>query len=237
MTEALGLIEVIGYPPAVEAADSALKAANVKLGSITKVDGGIMTVQIFGDVGAVKAAVDAAGIAAARVGEVRATHVIPRLAPALSHVFFENEPKKSVKTQPVSEKDIFQPIDEKTVREPSQPIGTDKAEIGIAPINDLEKSESQEISQVVSGYDTVSDTGPVVVENQKEYLSEEQEIKPKLREDTVKFSPTALTKLSNTELKNLIASLGIKVAPRKLKSAKKEELIHIIIQFYKEGEN
>ncbi|MEG0012778.1 MAG: BMC domain-containing protein [Cellulosilyticaceae bacterium] len=206
MTEALGLIEVIGYPPAVEAADSALKAANVKLGSITKVDGGIMTVQIFGDVGAVKAAVDAAGIAAARVGEVRATHVIPRLAPALSRVFFENESKKPVKTQLISEE--YQPtshVVEKDIFQPSQTIGTDKADIGI-----------EHITQVVPGYDTVSDTGPVVVE---------------------KLSPTELTKLSNTELKNLIASLGIKVAPRKLKSAKKEELINMIIQFYKEGEN
>ncbi|MEG2894246.1 MAG: BMC domain-containing protein, partial [Niameybacter sp.] len=81
--EALGLIEVIGYPPAIEAADAALKAANVKLASITKVDGGIMTVQIMGDVGAVQAAVAAGGLAASRIGPLRATHVIPRVDTAL----------------------------------------------------------------------------------------------------------------------------------------------------------
>ncbi|MHC1750189.1 MAG: BMC domain-containing protein [Cellulosilyticaceae bacterium] len=78
-TKALGLIEVIGYVPAIEAADSALKAANVKLLGVDKVDGGIMTVKITGDVGAVNAAVAAASSSAAKIGTLRASHVIPRV--------------------------------------------------------------------------------------------------------------------------------------------------------------
>lgn len=77
--QALGLIEVVGYPPAVEAADAALKAANVTLLSIAKADAGIMTVEIIGDVGAVTAAVDAGARSAARIGLVRARHVISRV--------------------------------------------------------------------------------------------------------------------------------------------------------------
>jgi microcompartment protein CcmL/EutN len=77
--QALGLIEVVGYPPAVEAADAALKAANVTLLSIAKADAGIMTVEIVGDVGAVTSAVDAGARSAARIGLVRARHVIPRV--------------------------------------------------------------------------------------------------------------------------------------------------------------
>ena len=78
MINALGLIEVIGYPTVIEAADAALKAANVQLGGIVKVDGGIMTAQILGDVGAVKASVDAGAAAAERIGGLLAVHVIPR---------------------------------------------------------------------------------------------------------------------------------------------------------------
>ena len=78
-TKALGLIEVIGYVPAIEAADSALKAANVKLLGVDKVDGGIMTVKITGDVGAVNAAVAAASSSAEKIGTLRASHVIPRV--------------------------------------------------------------------------------------------------------------------------------------------------------------
>ena len=84
--QALGLIEVIGYPAAIEAADACMKAANVRLGGITKVGSGIVTVQIFGDVGAVKAAVDAGGKAAEKVGKVRATHVIPRADSAVFNI-------------------------------------------------------------------------------------------------------------------------------------------------------
>lgn len=78
--KALGMIEVYGYLAAVEALDSALKAANVNLLSVTKVKGGLVTVLVTGDVGAVKAAMDASSSAAERVGTVVSVHVIPRPA-------------------------------------------------------------------------------------------------------------------------------------------------------------
>ena len=81
--EALGMIEVMGLPPAIEGADSALKAANVVLLAIAKAGGGILTVEITGDVGAVTAAVDAGAAAAERVGTLRAKHVIPHVDESL----------------------------------------------------------------------------------------------------------------------------------------------------------
>lgn len=78
LSQALGLIEVIGYPTAIAAADAALKSADVHLTTITKVGSGIMTVQLTGDVAAVRSAVDTGGEEAKRVGKLRATHVIPR---------------------------------------------------------------------------------------------------------------------------------------------------------------
>ena len=76
--EALGLIETRGLVGAIEAADAMVKAANVTLVGQRLTGGGLVTVMVRGDVGAVKAAVDAGTAAATRVGEVVSTHVIPR---------------------------------------------------------------------------------------------------------------------------------------------------------------
>jgi len=76
--EALGMIETRGLVGAVEAADAMVKAANVKLMGKEQVGGGLVTVMVRGDVGAVKAATDAGASAAQRVGELISVHVIPR---------------------------------------------------------------------------------------------------------------------------------------------------------------
>ena len=76
--EALGLIETRGLVAAIEAADAMVKAANVVLVGTEKIGSGLVSIMVRGDVGAVKAAVEAGGSAASRLGEVIATHVIPR---------------------------------------------------------------------------------------------------------------------------------------------------------------
>jgi len=76
--QALGMIETRGLVGAIEAADAMVKAANVSLIGKVHVGGGLVTVFVRGDVGAVKAATDAGAAAAERVGEVKSVHVIPR---------------------------------------------------------------------------------------------------------------------------------------------------------------
>jgi ethanolamine utilization protein EutM len=76
--KALGLIETRGLVGAIEAADAMVKAANVKLIGKEKVGGGLVTVVVRGDVGAVRAATDAGAAAARRVGELISVHIIPR---------------------------------------------------------------------------------------------------------------------------------------------------------------
>ena len=76
--QALGMIETKGLVGSVEAADAMVKAANVTLTGKVLVGGGLVTVMVRGDVGAVKAAVDAGAAAAERVGELSSMHVIPR---------------------------------------------------------------------------------------------------------------------------------------------------------------
>lgn len=78
MIQAIGLVETKGFVAVVEAADAMLKAANVKLIKYQSIGGGYVTVIVEGDVGAVKAAVDAGAAAAKRVGELFSVHVIPR---------------------------------------------------------------------------------------------------------------------------------------------------------------
>ena len=76
--EALGMIETRGLVAAIEASDAMVKAADVELIGSEKIGSGLVSVMVRGDVGAVKAAVEAGGAAASRLGEVIATHVIPR---------------------------------------------------------------------------------------------------------------------------------------------------------------
>ena len=75
---ALGMIETKGLIASIEAMDQMLKAANVKIAGKEHVTGGYVAVMVRGDVGAVKAAVDAGAAAAQRVGELISVHVIPR---------------------------------------------------------------------------------------------------------------------------------------------------------------
>ena len=76
--EALGMIETKGLVGTIEAADAMVKAAKVTLMGKEKIGGGYVTVMVRGDVGAVKAAVDAGAAAAEKVGELVSVHVIPR---------------------------------------------------------------------------------------------------------------------------------------------------------------
>ncbi len=75
---ALGLVETKGLVGAIEAADAMVKAANVRLIGREQIGGGLVTVMVRGDVGAVKAATDAGAAAAGKIGEILSVHVIPR---------------------------------------------------------------------------------------------------------------------------------------------------------------
>lgn len=77
-SQAIGMIETRGYVPALAAADAMVKAANVEIVSRNEVGGGLVSVVVKGDVGAVKAATEAGSEAANQIGEVVSVHVIPR---------------------------------------------------------------------------------------------------------------------------------------------------------------
>ena len=81
-----GFIEVIGYIPAVAAADAMVKAADIQLAGTEVIGGAMLTVAIKGEIGAVRTAVDAGAAAAAKVGELVSVHVIPRPHPEVEFI-------------------------------------------------------------------------------------------------------------------------------------------------------
>lgn len=91
MSNSYGFIETKGFVGCVEAADAMVKAANVELVDQIEIGGGLVTVIIRGDVGAVKAAVDAGAEAAQKVGEVLSAHVIPRPNEGLLELFLNEK--------------------------------------------------------------------------------------------------------------------------------------------------
>jgi ethanolamine utilization protein EutM len=94
MSDAIGMIETKGYVGSVEASDAMVKAANVTLLKTVSIGGGLITVLAKGDVGSVKAAVDAGAKAATKVGEFVCSHVIARPHDELLDVFLGNGAKK-----------------------------------------------------------------------------------------------------------------------------------------------
>ena len=88
MSEAIGMIETKGYTGSVEATDAMAKAANITITKTIAIGGGLITVICKGDVASVKAAVDAGSKAAGKVGELVASHVIPRPHEDLGKIFF-----------------------------------------------------------------------------------------------------------------------------------------------------
>lgn len=150
---ALGLVETIGYVAAIEALDVCLKSASVEVVGIQKVGQGIVTIEVSGDVGAVKSAVEAAKYAAEKVGILRATHVIPRLHADVHDVLFKKEDIKSVEEETVheiEEKEIETEVEIKEIEDIQEVIEIDSVEVEVEEHNDkkdeLEKPNLSNLS-------------------------------------------------------------------------------------------
>lgn len=135
---ALGMIETRGLIGSIEAADAMLKAANVTLMNKTQVGGGLVTVMVCGDVGAVKAAVDAGAAAAERVGELLSVHVIPRPAADVESMLDPRKPEPTAAKLPLSQQapaEEEQSVDTAA----SEKLPTDAQELA-----EMESEESEE---------------------------------------------------------------------------------------------
>ena len=127
---ALGLVETIGYVAAIEALDVCLKSASVEVVGIQKVGQGIVTIEVSGDVGAVKSAIEAAKYAAEKVGVLRATHVIPRLHADVHDALFKKEDIKSAEEETIHEiEEIETEVEIKEIEDIQEEIEIDSVDV------------------------------------------------------------------------------------------------------------
>ena len=153
--KALGMIETRGLVASIEAADAMVKAANVTLTCKEHVGGGLVTVMVRGDVGAVKAAVDAGAAAAERVGELVSVHVIPRPHEELECMLTTPAPVTPTPKPPKEPEKVQEP----PVSEPPAPQPEPQPEPE-APAE--EKAEEGESLQLADLTDEVLEAMPVV---------------------------------------------------------------------------
>ncbi|WP_416188101.1 BMC domain-containing protein [Clostridium perfringens] len=261
MGKALGLIEFIGYVPAICAADTALKAASVDLIGIEKVTGGIVTVKITGDVDAVQAAVESAENYASRIGSLRSAHVIPRL---------DDEVENLLMNSKSSEEEIEEEIQEleEDIKEVCEEIREEITETIIEETESKEESlqedvveyvknvndEVEKISEKIEGESHLDEIEVFEISENKESSKESLEeviIKHELIEDKEEYSEDKTTenkeadsidikeisKMSVKELRKKIKSLNINITSNKLKSLKKKDLVDILLKYNEEGDS
>lgn len=196
---ALGLIETRGLIGAIEAADAATKAAEVKLVGKEKIRGGFVTIKVIGDVAAVKAAVDAGAAAAARVGELISTHVIPRPIGELEDLIYTKYDMPPIPPFTIQEQGEAKPAsqEEKVPSKRGRKPRAQKTESD-APTETVELSKlTQELS-----FDEINN-----ITDKEEYLK-------------------ALESLSVHQLRRLARKVeGLSIFGRQISMANKEKLI------------
>lgn len=218
--KALGMIEVYGYLAAVEALDSALKAANVSLVDVSKVRGGLVTVLVDGDVGAVKAAMDASAAAAQRVGTVVSVHVIPRPAEDVIRMLGGHKPAGDPGDGPGPKPETPSPKPEAPEPEPEEPKEETPEPKSEAPSPKPEEPKPK-----------AETSEPKPEASKPEPEKEKASAPPKAAE-----VPTleAMQAMSVQELRKLARELEVSNMSRaEIRYAKKQELIQKITEFEK----
>lgn len=214
--QALGMIETRGLVASIEGADAMLKAANVTLQCREYSGGGLVSVMVRGDVGAVKAAVDAGAAAAGRIGELISVHVIPRPHGDVEQILGHVHPEKP-------DNDPEGPDDhtEKTDNDPEGPADDPKE----PDVNlDIPEDNLKERDGVQSGAPDLPDTKPEV--------SSEATDPIKGKPASSLISLDEIGSKSVGELRNLAKKLGIDTLTREqIRSARKDVLLEGIKAF------
>lgn len=218
--KALGMIEVSGYLAAVEAADAALKAANVNLMGIEIVRAGICNVQVVGDVGAVQASVDAGKEASEALGLLRTVHVIPRPHEELLKLFPNLEDKKKAKTSEETKSN-----DDRSDK--NNKVHKDKIETSFMDVKDIK------INDIKSSKDV--DQEIIKLEKTLEnYKSKKEESIKKVKSKKEKVNYGAMKVES---LRNMVRNLKLpNMSNKQIKQEKKESLIKILQEYDEKGD-
>ena len=241
--EALGMIEVYGMVPAIEALDASVKAANVSMVDVICVKGGLVCTLVQGDVGAVKAAVDAGAAAAERIGKVLSIHVIPRPIESMKDMF-EADPEGSQKMARLKAEKQEEPEDPEDPQgpegptepdpEPTEPEKTEEAE----PEAPAEPAEAEEPAPEA---EPEAEPEEAAEEAQAEEAAEpeedaETEVADKQESDSASaaYTEEELKGMTIAQLRSIVAKEKIEIpSPLKWNKLKKQEMIQLILDFYK----
>ena len=237
---ALGMIETHGLVAAIEAADAMVKAANVSLTRKEEVGGGLVTVMVRGDVGAVKAATDAGAAAAERVGELISVHVIPRPHEELESILTDPDPGAAPEApEDDSDAEEEKPAQaEQTADDPEEP----EAEAIAEADGDGEKAEilpEDEASEEAERTDPEVPEETEVVEPEEAETEEAQPEEPEVttaaapgKAPVKVYKPGFLSSMSVVKLRELARKLGVdNMTKSYIRFAKKQELIEKILDF------
>ncbi|AWZ47743.1 carbon dioxide concentrating mechanism protein [Clostridiaceae bacterium 14S0207] len=208
---ALGLIETYGLVGAIEGLDVALKSANVSLIGREFVKGGRVTIEITGDVSAVKAAVEAAGAAVEKLGTLITTHVIARSDDEIWAMLENTKDKKNEQTE------------DKIVHEETKVVALNKDAV---ETKDEEKDTVTEIEEeIVLDEQKITDANKEILAYSEDNTSEEV-IEEKTREE--------LEVMRVQELRTLARKMELtSLTKKQIKFSKKEQLIQAILEHWK----
>ncbi len=222
--KALGLVETLGLVPAIEGADAAVKSADVELKGLEMIGAGLITIVIVGDISAVSSAVDAGKAAATRLGTVLSTTVIGRTAEGLETVLGPDPDPKATDPAPVP------PKAEPVLPEPPA-TGTQEV-TGKAPEVELETVPGKPLDAETKAETVIGKTPETEAET---VISEVPEKKAAVKK-TVDLA--ALKSMSVVKLRQFARKLpGLPLAQKKIKYARKKELIEAIVEYHRNEEN
>lgn len=221
--QALGMIETRGLVASIEGADAMLKAANVTLQCREYSGGGLVSVMVRGDVGAVKAAVDAGAAAAGRIGELISVHVIPRPHGDVEQILGHVHPEKS-DNDPEGPDGNPGGQDDHTEKPDNDPEGPDDDPKEPDVNLDIPEDNLKERDGVQSGAPDLPDTKPEVSSEATDPIAK----KPA----SSLISLDEIGSKSVGELRNLAKKLGIDTLTREqIRSARKDVLLEGIKAF------
>lgn len=245
--DSYGYVETRGLVTAIEAADAALKAANVTLTNYYYVKGGIVTIEVMGDVAAVNAAVDAAVESAKRLGNFLSSNVIARMAAETKKILISDNGKKSDEktvVQEKSEEKVIEETLEEKIEERSIVENTDKKEAIVEQTEDIVvKEPAQEIFEKAS--EEISEKIETI--EKMEDVLQKEEVKSELNDDNQENKEISLKKTSKKEeeikklrkeyqdtkvvdLKTKVNNLKLGYTWNQIKTMPKKKLIEILIK-------
>lgn len=233
MGNAIGLIETRGLVTAVEAVDVCLKAANVEFAFYKFTTGGLVCVIVSGEVGAVRAAVDAGGAAARKVGEVIAVHVIPRPAGDVVHVM-DNKIKREVVSASVAEEAATETMDKyKSEEETIDKAEAEGARAAMKDVNEMVKlEETKEEAEDRENYSEIAEKGKGYSEEFLDKVTYHLQAILADRKEDVLEEDKRIDKYGVGTLRKTLRVLSIeKIDKTSISTMRKKEILDTIIDY------